>query len=452
MSRNLCGVLLIVAAACGTGTDGTPVAPTTPAPPTTPTPPPAPPAPAPEPTPVTGVKVVESGPDFVVLAWDPVPDATRYQILVDQNESGEWNEHYSSEPSFRLEGLEPGVFMRIVVRVREIAGIPVSWPPSDPVLFPESGPRPVPVTGIHAAEVGPDFVLLAWDPLPGARKYQAKIFLEAGYEWYAETDIREPMLLLDGLEPGSAVKVTVRAIGDSPEGSVKWPWSAYFVAETLPPPLRRCTDERERAIRESEFVLEWDGTPFRVDMIDNFPDYVTTDALASMLGAVGLLADKIEDQLGYRIVEMGEVVPVPAGLPPDWNKDPGAYRRNCWLPRDPGQVYGFYLDGIHSSATPTVGAQAHPRCGAFTYMRPGVERRLDPATGEWPCADLGCTYDKTTMHELFHVLGYRHIDDDEPNEGVPMSRALDDATGALGAQAVTWADIDALRCIFPEGG
>ena len=444
MRRTLCSVLLLVAAACGTGTDGTPVAP-----PTTPAPRPAPPAPAPEPTPVTGVKVVESGPDFVVLAWDPIPDATRYQILVDQNESGEWDEHYSSEPSFRLEGLEPGAFMRIVVRVREIAGVPVSWPPSDPVLFPESWP--VHVTGIHAAEVGPDFVLWAWDPLPGAHKYQARIYPDAGYEWYAETDIREPMLLLDGLEPASAVKITVRAIGDSPEGSVAWPWSAYFVAETLPPALRQCADERRRAIRFSEFVLEWDGTPFRVDMIDNFPDYVTVDALAAMLGAVGLLADKIEDQLGYRVLEMGEVVPVPAGLPPDWNKDPRAYRRNCWLPRDRGQIYGFYLDGIYDS-NPRAGAQAHPPCGAFTYLQPGVERLLDTDTGQWPCADRGCSFDGGTMHEMFHVLGYRHIDDDDPDRGIAMSRALDDSTGIPGAQSVTWADMDALRCIFPEGG
>ncbi|MYC34783.1 MAG: hypothetical protein F4X64_16615 [Chloroflexi bacterium] len=329
---------------------------------------------------------------------------------------------------------------------------PTSPGPSPaPMPEPEPEPEPGPVTGIKAAEVGPDFVLWTWDPVPSAVRYQARVFPEAGYDSYVEDDLPEPMLRVDGLEPGSAVKITVRVVVRTDEGGVAWPWSDYVVAETLPPPSRQCTDERARAVRHSEFVLEWDGTPLRVDMIDNFPDYVTGDAVAALLGAVGLLADKIEDQLGYRIVEMGEVVPVPEGLPPDWNKDPRDYRRNCWLPRDDGQIYGFYMDAVYDSA-PSAGAQAHPRCGAFTFLRPGVERRLDTGSGEWPCADLGCTYDGTTMHELFHVLGYQHIDHDDPNEGISMSRALDDSSGTPGAQSVTWSDIDALRCIFPKGG
>ncbi len=84
---------------------------------------------------MTGTKVVETGPDFIALAWDPWPGATRYQILVDLNESGEWGDHYSPEPSFRLEGLEPGVLVKIVVRVRELAGNRTSgWPWPDPVF------------------------------------------------------------------------------------------------------------------------------------------------------------------------------------------------------------------------------------------------------------------------------------------------------------------------------
>lgn len=322
-------------------------------------------------------------------------------------------------------------------------------PPPDPMPDPE--PEPGPVTGIEPTDVGPDFVLWMWDPLPGAIRYQARIFPDAGYVSHRENDLREPSLLVDGLEPGTAVKISVRAIANSPEGPVGWPWSEFVVAETLPPPPRDCTDERERALNASQFVREWEGTPLRVDMVRNFPDYVTDEDVAELLGAVGLLADKIERQLGYRVVEMGEVVPVPEGVPPDWNKDPTDYRRNCWLPRRAGQIYGFYMDAVNEW-TPAAGAQAHNRCGAFTYLRPGVERLVDTATGEWPCPDPGCSLDGATMHELFHVLGYGHIDREDQNRGVGMSRALDDSAGTPGAQSVIWADIDALRCIFPEGG
>ena len=331
-------------------------------------------------------------------------------------------------------------------------GKPVAPPtaPTTPVA-PIPEPEPGPVTGIEVADVGPDFVLWTWDPLPGAIRYQARVFPDAGYVSRRENELREPSLLLDGLEPGTAVKISVRAIANSAEGPVGWPWSEFAVAETLPPPPRDCTDERERALNQSQFVREWDGTPFQVDMIRNFPDYVTEDNVAELLGAVGLLADKIERQLGYRVVEMGEVLPVPEGVPPDWDTDHRVYRRNCWLPRDSGQVYGFYMDSVLAS-TPAAGAQAHARCGAFTYLRPGVERLVDTTTGEWPCPDPGCSLDGATMHELFHVLGYAHIDREDPNRGVEMSRALDDSAGTPGAQSVIWSDIDALRCIFPAGG
>ena len=114
------------------------------------------------------------------------------------------------------------------------------------------------------------------------------------------------------------------------------------------PPRRECTDERERATTFSPVLLpKWDGMPFRVDMIRNFPESVTEEDLVQLLAPVGLLADKIERQLGYRILEMGEVIPVPDGMPPGWNEDEAAFRRNCPLPRDRGQITGFYMADVN---------------------------------------------------------------------------------------------------------
>jgi len=219
------------------------------------------------------------------------------------------------------------------------------------------------------------------------------------------------------------------------------------------PAPRACTNERRFAANFSRFVHEWDGTPFRVDMIDNFPDHVTEADLVDLLHAVGLLADKIEDQLGYRILEMGDIVPVPDGMRPGWNADEQRFRRTCPLPRERGQIHGFYMDDVRHES-PEVDAQAH--CSSsISYLQPFLTY--------WPCR--GCEDERTpppydhfvdgvTHHEIFHVLGYIHTEDYEHNQttvGVPMSWALRGAW-APDAEAVLYSDIDLLRCIFPEGG
>ena len=111
---------LLPAAGCGTGTDGTPVAPTST---------PAPPAPAPPPEPPrqpTGIRVVERGQDFIVWAWEPVEGATGYEghAFPDGIPVFERPPHQvTAEPTFRAEGLEPGVLMGFFVRaIRETAG------------------------------------------------------------------------------------------------------------------------------------------------------------------------------------------------------------------------------------------------------------------------------------------------------------------------------------------
>ena len=86
------------------------------------------------------------------------------------------------------------------------------------------------------------------------------------------------------------------------------------------PPLATCPDKRSLALRhDAQFgvngiVPEWDGTPFRVDMVRNFPEFATDADLQQLLDPIGQLADKIEAQLGYRIVEMGGLIVVGSEL------------------------------------------------------------------------------------------------------------------------------------------
>ena len=319
-------------------------------------------------------------------------------------------------------------------------GKPIA-PPTAP--GPRPAPSPVTVTGIKATELGPDFILWTWHPAEGALRYELQVYPDGGYDW-DEYDTVEPSFRVDDLTPGAAVKMRVR-VGETASGRVSWPWSEFVLSETHPPPPRECSDERERAERQSRFILEWDGTPFRVDVVRDFPDFVTEADLEGLLGPVSLLADKIERQLGYPIVERGEVIPVPDGTPPGWNKDRSTYRRTCPLRRERGQIHFIYLDQVVDTPRGQAGAVADPRCGSFSIVKTEV------GIGHgWPRPrhDWG----GPTMHELFHVLGFAHIETNYPDRGVTMTRALDDSAATPGAQSATWADIDALRCIFSEGG
>lgn len=78
-------------------------------------------------------------------------------------------------------------------------------------------------------------------------------------------------------------------------------------------------------------------------------------------------------------------------------------------------------------------------------------RRLPPA--EPP----GTGWGASLLEELFYVLGFgtnstypQYLPEDEG--GVPMSRPLYELRPKSGLESVTWFDIDALRCVFPEGG
>jgi len=211
------------------------------------------------------------------------------------------------------------------------------------------------------------------------------------------------------------------------------------------PERRDCTDERQRALNHSRFVEEWDGTPFRVDIINSFPDHVTDAEVATLLEPVALLDEKIKGQLGYRILEAGDVLPVPAGMRPGWNLVTPEFIHTCQLPRDRGQILGYYTDASNDPPGPGADGQANPGCGTFTYLK-----RFSTI---WPCP--GCEEDALTLHEMFHVLGYVHSDNDEERlaagSGVRMSWPLTRTTWP-GAATVLWTDIDLLRCIFPERG
>ena len=225
---------------------------------------------------------------------------------------------------------------------------------------------------------------------------------------------------------------------------------------------RVCTNERELAMKASITVVgEWDGTPIRVDMIRNFPDFVTDDDLWELLRPVDELARHIEQQLGYRVVEMGEIIDVPAGAAPGFNQDFTYYWQNDGptnklLPRESGQILVFFMDDYNLASGSEFGSRmsAHGCCGTTTYNK----RVAGPW---WSNEDSCCTglnaasgrYGAVLIHELFHILGFLHPEADSNTKGEAVRMLWGPLHGPWTTGSTvhyaTREEIDMLRCIFP---
>lgn len=217
------------------------------------------------------------------------------------------------------------------------------------------------------------------------------------------------------------------------------------------PPERVCGQERSIALRATPTVVnEWDGAPLTVNMVRNFPEDVSEAYLQSELDAIARLADQIEAQLGYRIVDRGDLVDVPVRTTPGWDQDFDSYWRNDPLPRQRGEILAIYLND-DNEAWDGAGSpmSAHPCCGTTSYNRRFFR---PPHWTEWTGANS--PDGEAIVHELFHLLGFKHYFDQHELIGVQMSPGGLDRPWVTGSQTfhVTWTDIENLRCIFPEGG
>ncbi|WP_420441970.1 hypothetical protein [Candidatus Palauibacter sp.] len=230
------------------------------------------------------------------------------------------------------------------------------------------------------------------------------------------------------------------------------------------PGPRECTIERREALKfvggEASVVGQWDGTPIRVDIVNNFPaDRVTEDDLYELLAPIAEAAAVIEAELGYPIIEAGEVLPVPDGTPAGWDSSYDGYRAALArgeppLVREHAQVIAHYLDDDawfwdHWGGPPMV---AHSSDGFTTFnartMREWWDDRDDCCLGRWAANGR---YGAVIVHEVFHLLGFKHPDD-PVRAGVFMNWGSTIAPWLSGSKEhyVDWNDIDVLKCVFPE--
>jgi len=331
-----------------------------------------------------------------------------------------------------------------------------------PAAQPEPPRRPDPPTNVRVTESGPDFLLWEWDAVEGAVGYHVR-----GCCPWTETEvIAETRWRHEGLQPDSEYRFQVASLDRHGSTSLWEGIINYARTEPAPEPEpapspsvplymgepgepRVCTDERERALAYADIwgrgdgyqalPYNWDGTPFTVNLFDHFPAIAGETYLEDQLDMVAELAALIEEQIGYPIIEAGSVIPVPEGLPDGWNSDsfPGCER---W--REPGTVVGAHLDALPDRHRGGGALAAEVNCAMIHYW---VGDGVPPPP--WPNLRI---FKTAVVHDLFHLFGYKHSPaHQEPHQGVAMSPELwSDASGGHW-HAVTFEDIDALRCIFP---
>ena len=131
----------------------------------------------------TGLRVSETGPDFIEWIWNTVPDATGYEVQFSEDHeftSTDPTHDVGAEYSYRETGLDFDT--RSYLRVRAYVGsgadrLRSAWSGSATALTTPAPPppqRPATPSGLRVSATGEDFIEWTWRAVPDVTGYQAQ--------------------------------------------------------------------------------------------------------------------------------------------------------------------------------------------------------------------------------------------------------------------------------------
>ena len=186
---------------------------------------------------------MDVGVDFLVWAWDPVEAAGSYEahaFPAGTPPSERPPLLVTVEPTFRADGLQPGIVMTIFVRaVRETAGGRAVGPWSDPGTGTTLRPPAAP-TGLMVSATTSDSITWTWNAVEGATAYAVQVSRNAIFG--DEDDVTMltlmPVHTVLSLEPETSVSLRVAAaVGTSLENVVLSDWTTQVTGmSAIPPP------------------------------------------------------------------------------------------------------------------------------------------------------------------------------------------------------------------------
>ncbi|XP_038627650.1 collagen alpha-1(VII) chain [Tachyglossus aculeatus] len=165
-------------------------------------------------TSITNLRVVETGPTRVRVAWSGVPSASGYQVTWRQSDGHEFTRTLPRDAtSFNIEGLEPGAVYQIGVSA--LLGVHKGSP-----VFITTRTDPLgQVSGLRMTHVGSTAVNIAWIGVPGASGYRISWRHGRGPEQTQVVSAERSSAKIEGLEPDTDYVVRVSALVGSTEGS-----------------------------------------------------------------------------------------------------------------------------------------------------------------------------------------------------------------------------------------
>lgn len=310
---------------------------------------------------------------------------------------------------------------------------PISAPVPEPPPKPEPDSSPIVLskpTGIHVSDRGQDFIEWSWDPVENATVYEADVAPGEPHVYP-----KKPTYRYEGLEPNSAHKIWVRAIRETESGQITSEWSDGVEASTLslPSPPHVCSNEQE-LVREyggngdyTNYAFKiWDGEPLTV----GFDAEELRECGISLRNDTGWYRreiierlkteeERINNRIGYGIFEASPEISLPEA------------------------DIKVVIKGDEEENACRGTACANPGAGIITFNR----SYCDPAIR----FEHGDREDSTVIHELAHILGFKHHRDrgdlDSKNPyGLEMSLNLQNG----GGRHFTDYDIDRLACAYKQ--